>query len=243
MTTPRQPSPDSEAGQTSELKPCPFCGDEKSPRANLKQTHVFCTNCGAHGPILIHEGEHERAWNLRTSPPIPDGAPDASTESKTLAIEISDWARNHMGSWDGLREFAEGVIQRELTQALARIAALEGERDETHMILLRLVRSLNEIGEELMITKQAASEFVNGRKEPFAIQAKILKGAMDSMTVDGSMFHSDMPPIERPSWDRWAICSICGHIAGYHSTKDQCPDTRVGCSPWRNTYFQPKTKP
>ncbi len=51
------------------LSPCPFCGGEPIDKHVDGWSWIQCKDCGAKGPTerLGHGGEHDVAWNKRTS--------------------------------------------------------------------------------------------------------------------------------------------------------------------------------
>lgn len=52
-----------------ELKPCPFCGNDKLPGVVNDEwsAYVQCWRCGARGPVISdHNEEHAvKWWNMR----------------------------------------------------------------------------------------------------------------------------------------------------------------------------------
>ena len=66
--------------ETSDLLPCPFCGDKASTRHIRDGREVWCRGCGAagspkfHGPLNIPPAEDRAiaAWNRRA--PTPEAA-------------------------------------------------------------------------------------------------------------------------------------------------------------------------
>ena len=54
----------------SDLKPCPFCGEEESERDTEmcyggKHYRVFCSYCGASTDLYDSPEKAEKAWNRR----------------------------------------------------------------------------------------------------------------------------------------------------------------------------------
>ena len=55
----------------SDLKPCPFCGNEAAyVRHTGTETDVYCQNCAVLGPLILRNDEEEAiaAWNTRVLP-------------------------------------------------------------------------------------------------------------------------------------------------------------------------------
>lgn len=59
-------------GATSELKPCPFCGERERLRpfrfmqvAATNRQYVICVACETHGPVGDGEEAAIAAWNRR----------------------------------------------------------------------------------------------------------------------------------------------------------------------------------
>ncbi len=54
----------------TKLSPCPFCGGEPIDKHIDGWSWISCKDCGGRGPTeqVGHGGEHDKAWNRRTSP-------------------------------------------------------------------------------------------------------------------------------------------------------------------------------
>ena len=55
--------------ETTELKPCPFCGGKAGIYSLAKyEKEVYCENCGAVSNICMTKEEAVEAWNRRDEP-------------------------------------------------------------------------------------------------------------------------------------------------------------------------------
>ena len=91
--------------ETSDLLPCPFCGDKASTRHIRDGREVWCRGCGAagspkfHGPLNIPPAEDRAiaAWNRRA--PTPEAAKLIKAEEALKGIAANSCC-------DGCREAA-----------------------------------------------------------------------------------------------------------------------------------------
>ena len=125
-----------------EPKPCPFCGEIKDLNSHddpgnesmsRGESFVFCSNCGARGPVV--EGEYkggEKLWNRRAS---LSGEGDKWEALAREASKIMDSVGACGCSWDETgHEFErEGIMIPELEKTAIcdwhkRLAALESAK-------------------------------------------------------------------------------------------------------------------
>ena len=57
----------------SELRPCPFCGDENLTVTHHEEHWVFCNSCFAAGGMCPSVKCAKEEWNTRAAPALPDG--------------------------------------------------------------------------------------------------------------------------------------------------------------------------
>ena len=137
--------------ETSDLLPCPFCGDKASTRHIRDGREVWCRGCGAagspkfHGPLNIPPAEDRAiaAWNRRA--PTPEAA--ALIKAEEALSPLAAMA-------------AKDARIRELEKALLPFSEMAGELFAKNWNNDEIAMSVNRDGK---CSKLLASAFFDAR--------------------------------------------------------------------------------
>lgn len=103
---------------TDQLKPCPFCGNNRPRIVHPDRFCGYCPRCGTIGPMSDTAEDAAAAWDHRPAEDALRAELDAMRAVVDAAVQ---WHRNETTHG--------GPLERELERAVdAYIAAREGER-------------------------------------------------------------------------------------------------------------------
>ena len=119
--------------ETSDLLPCPFCGDKASTRHIRDGREVWCRGCGAagspkfHGPLNIPPAEDRAiaAWNRRA--PTPEAAALIKAEEALDLIAKKDRLHGVTPGSNGHQSWHDGYYAVIARAALSEIKKMRGE--------------------------------------------------------------------------------------------------------------------